>query len=175
MIFKKGNVPWNKKLQKEHFCIECGVSFFDKQSKKRVYCSKKCLYKGLSERYTGRKITEEEKERLRSYNYNRVFTKEHKENLSKAHKGNKNSQWKGGRRIDKSGYVLIYSPLHPNRDKDNIVREHRLIMESKIGRFLKKGEIVHHMNDNKSDNRIENLQLLTKIEHAKLHYKDKLQ
>ncbi|MFZ7121743.1 MAG: HNH endonuclease signature motif containing protein [Eubacteriaceae bacterium] len=46
---------------------------------------------------------------------------------------------------------------------------HVVIMEINIGRKLKKNEVVHHKNEIKTDNRIENLELMTKSEHSKLH------
>jgi len=49
------------------------------------------------------------------------------------------------------------------------VLEHRYIMEQFIGRQLKSNEHVHHINHNKSDNRIENLQIMNPSEHVKLH------
>ena len=64
------------------------------------------------------------------------------------------------------GYITIYMPEHPNSNSGNRVFEHRLIMEKKIGRYLKKNEIVHHLNGKKDDNRLENLYLVrSKKEH----------
>lgn len=50
--------------------------------------------------------------------------------------------------------------------------EHRLVVEREIGRKLKEGEHVHHINGIHTDNRPENLQILTHTEHSSLHYRD---
>lgn len=85
--------------------------------------------------------------------------------------GSNHPQWKGGRTINTQGYVLIYSPNHPYKDLRNCVRQHRLVMEKHLGRYLLPNETVHHKNGNKQDNRLKNLQLLTKSEHDILHGK----
>jgi len=60
------------------------------------------------------------------------------------------------------GYIIV-------KDNAKWRREHIVIMEHSIGRKLNKNEIVHHINGNKTDNRIVNLQLMTKGEHITLH------
>lgn len=82
--------------------------------------------------------------------------------------GKANSHWKGGRKLDKDGYVLLWMPQHPDAVQ-NYVREHRLVMEKHLGRRLRKGEIVHHKNGKKDDNRLRNLELTTKSGHFHHH------
>ena len=56
-----------------------------------------------------------------------------------------------------------------NNNNIRIERAHRLVIENKIGRRLKTDEVVHHINENKLDNRIENLELMTREEHTSHH------
>jgi hypothetical protein len=69
------------------------------------------------------------------------------------------------------GYKMIYMPNHPNARVDGGVSEHRLVMEKKIGRLLKSSEHVHHLNSKRSDNRPENLIILSSHDHYMLHNK----
>lgn len=95
---------------------------------------------------------------------------EHKQNLPPSQKGKKPGNFVG--RIKRRGYWAIFIPDHPHASKQGYVKEHRLVMEKKLGRYLADWEIVHHMNHNKEDNRPENLMLLnTNTEHRALHRK----
>lgn len=85
--------------------------------------------------------------------------------------GENNPKWRGGRTYTHEGYVQIYKPNHPNCNNYGYVLEHRLVMELKIHRYLKRKEIIHHINNIKDDNRIKNLILFKNSkEHAKHHY-----
>lgn len=75
------------------------------------------------------------------------------------HAGERSNWWKGGRIITTPGYVKINQPQHPNADAIGFVCEHRLVMEKHLGRTLTEDEVVHHINKDKLDNRLENLML----------------
>lgn len=71
-----------------------------------------------------------------------------------------------------NGYKLLLAKQHPNADSKGYVREHVLVMEAHIGRHLKPEECVHHKDRNKLNNAIDNLELLTRSEHAALHARE---
>ena len=58
-----------------------------------------------------------------------------------------------------SGYMLVYVPDHPNATCGGYVLEHRLVMEKKLGRYLTREEVVHHLDDNPANNHPDNLEL----------------
>jgi hypothetical protein len=78
-------------------------------------------------------------------------------------KGENGTNWRGGRCVDRRGYILVWAPDHPSRvgKRKPYVQEHRLVMEKHLGRILKPHEHVHHKNGKRDDNRIENLELWT--------------
>lgn len=77
--------------------------------------------------------------------------------------GSEHFNWSGGRRVDKNGYIRLWAGSGKN------VLEHRLVAERRLGRKLRRGEVVHHVNGNKKDNRPGNLRVMTISEHAKEH------
>lgn len=117
-------------------CHQCKEYFLSLPATKKRFCSKKC-----SGAHTAALSVEKKKIEF----------------------GNRSGEnchmWKGGRNIIRGGYVEIYCPNHPFARGGKYVREHRLIMENYLGRYLERWEVVHHINGIKDDNRIENLEL----------------
>ena len=69
----------------------------------------------------------------------------------------------------KGDYLYALVPNHPNATKNGYVLEHRVVMELHLNRYLTKHEIVHHIDENKHNNNINNLQVMSASDHAKLH------
>lgn len=78
--------------------------------------------------------------------------------------------WKGGRNIDADGYVRVWAPWSLEGRADGYALEHRLVMADAVGRPLADEEVVHHVNGDKADNRLENLMLfVNQSEHRRFH------
>lgn len=86
--------------------------------------------------------------------------------------GEMNPNYNGGKYIDDKGYVRVLAPEHPASIK-GYTYEHRLVMEQYLGRFLHSWESVHHINEIKLDNRLENLFLCSQAEHSAIHREGK--
>lgn len=92
--------------------------------------------------------------------------------------GESSPRWKGGRYLSGGYWKVITAELSgeqrallaPMIPKSGYMMEHRLVVALSLGRPLSAGEVVHHLNGDKLDNRVENLQLVTLPAHSRLHH-----
>jgi DNA-directed RNA polymerase subunit RPC12/RpoP len=152
-------------MKEKRFCIDCGkeLTNHNKESMRCRLCFTKHhsiimkgKFKGKNNPFYGKHHT----------NKNKMILSIIKKDLFKDITNH--PKFKGFKRKDDRGYILVYLPTHPY-GKGNYVYEHRLVMENYLGRYLSKDEVVHHINEIKNDNRIENLQLMSNSEHTTLH------
>ncbi|MBU6290249.1 MAG: DUF2116 family Zn-ribbon domain-containing protein [Chloroflexi bacterium] len=128
-------------------CLMCGTA----NPPNRTTCSKECRYALVARRHrdAGRRpppMTDaqraEQRERIRGANA---------------------PWWKGGRALTDGGYITAAAPAdYPFPESvsaTNRIREHRMVMELHLGRALRPSEVVHHINGDRADNRLENLEL----------------
>lgn len=105
-----------------------------------------------------------------------IFRRGKRNKYIHGHNGKKenNPFWKGGKYQDTRGYIYRLNPLHPHTNKMGYIPEHRLVYEEYYKCCLLPWIEIHHINNIKDDNRIENLQALTKSIHASIsNIKDK--
>lgn len=166
------------KSKPERTCKNCGEKFIA-VSYHQKFCSSKCSQHYHNAHRTlvpnvafncvvcGKKVEkyiEPSKQKIRAMKYCSRRCK------GKDMSGSNHPMWNGGKRKNDQGYVLVFSPDHADADNKGLVREHRLVMENHIGRRLLREEVVHHENENTSDNRIENLILFKdQADHKKYH------
>lgn len=149
-------------------CACCGKPFHRKQSHldrykgaQGFFCSKECAKQGMRERMSG------------------------ENNHQYGLRGSKNASFKGQETSHKNhnlNDIMVYVPEHPYCNKDGRVAKHRYVVEQNAELFepkwfeiingkrcLKRNAIVHHKNGNHNDNRVENLEIMTRAEHTELH------
>ena len=148
--FKEGRAPWNKDIK--GICKPNSTSY----KKGHIPWSK------------GRKFSEEHKRKLSESTKGRKAWNKGKKRIN---------NWKGGKRINNSGYWSVYKPEHSRAYSDGYIPEHILVAEKMLGRPLKyygrqdsNNERVHHIDGNKLNNNPENLFITKNSEHRKLHH-----
>lgn len=77
-------------------------------------------------------------------------------------KGQENPSWRGGQYFDADGYICELAHGHPFARGKGYVRQHRLVMERVLGRYLTESEVVHHKDGDKANNHPSNLELFSK-------------
>ncbi|EJO5346403.1 HNH endonuclease [Clostridium botulinum] len=120
----------------------------------------------------GKNHNNKTKKTISTKNMGRKISEEIKKKISQTHKGKRytDSEWGGHKKIRSDGYISVYMPEHPHANKEGYVMEHRLVMEKVLGRYIRKNEVVHHINKKRNDNRPENLMIFSSInDHAKYH------
>lgn len=141
----------------EVVCQQCGKTFLEHRSHagRRKYCSYECKHSN----------------------------KDYKATISSHTAGASSPQWKGGSTDHSCGYIYKHAPNHPF-SSNGYVFEHRLVAEKCLREsdpeskhliplgdnlYLSPTAVVHHINQDRKDNRPENLTVLTKSEHNSLH------
>ena len=170
MIIEKVKGKNNKGFYCICKCDVCGKTFegpaYRFKNSKHQYCSRLCSWPYYKSEEFSKTMS------LAEIGVKRLGVKrsiETRKKIGLAKQGSKHWNWNGGK-IIKIGYILIKNPNHPFANSKGYVREHRLVMEKYLGRGLLPKEIIHHINGDKKDNRIENLMLFAnKGEHIIFH------
>lgn len=147
-----------------HICELCGKPFYRIQVRGHAYCSQSCYWKAKSQKVECICL-------ICGKAFKRSPSIVQKGNVKYCSKkcqgiditGENHPKYQGGTTAD--GYHIV-------RFQGKAQRMHRLIIEAHVGRKLRKNEIVHHIDRNRSNNDISNLMVMTRSDHAALHARE---
>lgn len=77
--------------------------------------------------------------------------------------------WNIRKIVSKGDYLYAVVPEHPKAIRSGYVLHHRIVMENYLGRLLTENEVVHHIDHNKKNNSVANLEVMDYREHLVLH------
>lgn len=135
-------------------CLYCRRQF-DAHENRNKFCSRLCYHtstRGNPTWNTGTKGVM--KPNQTSFKKGLIPWNKGKENP--ALKGSKNPNWKGGIKYV-NGYKFISSPTHPFCNNQGYIREHHLVAEKCLKRYIQPYEVIHHINGVVDDNQPSNL------------------
>jgi predicted DNA-binding protein YlxM (UPF0122 family) len=119
-------------------------------------------------------MTEENRMKISKTHKGKVISEEQRRKISEHNSCNYNGlNGYGHTKKHNRGYVLAYVPKHPKAHSDGYAMLHTVLYEQSIGRYLNDNEVVHHINHDRSDNRLENLMLMDKHEHFSMHMRER--
>ncbi len=138
------------------------TNYHRKQISKALSGKPKLWQRGKLSNFKGKKHTKKSKLKISKASlgrtpWNKGLTKKTDKRVAEM-SGENHYNWGGGC-VNSRGYKRIYKPKHPLSDVDGYIREHRVVMEKKLGRYLKPEEVVHHIDHNKRNNDQDNLML----------------
>jgi len=169
-------------------CPHCKKEFIAEQMS-RKYCSRDCYNKsqiGSVGYWRNHPRLQETKDKIAKTltGRERILTESGRKIMIKKLSKSNNWNWKGGKTITKEGYVRIKRYRHPLADSNHYIFEHRIVMENflrknfpnssnlitKNGKkFLNPKIDVHHIDKNKKNNKIDNLECVFRNKHIKIH------
>ena len=121
----------------------------------------------------GYKQTEEHKRKHSGENHY-LYGKKHSsgtiKKMSEVKLGENNPNWNGGEK-NHNGYMYLLKPDCPCSDNQGYISEHRYIAYKALGRCLKRNEVLHHIDEDRTNNLHENLLICSNSYHVGLHRK----
>ena len=171
----------NEWIKEKHICEKCGKIMTEKFGTGR-FCSRSCANSRQMSKNTKEKISETlykkygtcKKERVSKIRQQIIEGQNFAKEIDLEHSPycQYNTAFKRNHQVDEREAYKLCLYEGNKLIKSTIVLTHRYNMAYAIGRLLLPNEVVHHINGDKSNNDIKNLQLMSRKDHSRLHAQD---